>query len=85
MVFIILSKINGDEFSHRVGYKEKENFVAIMNDYIFYIFFILIFAFILIIYFINISENNSFKSIQKKFIDFILFLNLFYPLYTFSL
>ena len=48
MVFIILSKINGDEFSHRVGYKEKENFVAIMNDYIFYIFFILIFAFILV-------------------------------------
>ena len=48
MVFIILSKINGDEFSHRVGYKEKENFVAIMNDYIFYIFFIIIFAFILV-------------------------------------
>ena len=46
MVFIILYKLNGSEFSLNDGYDEKENFVVFMNDYFLYIFFILIFAFI---------------------------------------
>ena len=84
MIFIILNKINGDEFSHRVGYVEKKNFVAIMNDYIFYIFFILIFAFILVNILLIFQKIIVLKAYKKNlsilfyfliyFIHYILFL-----------
>jgi len=76
MVFIIIYNKKG-EFSLKSGYEEKENFVVIMNDYILYIYFIFILAFILVnilLIFRKIIVLKSYKKILSILFYFVIHL-----------
>ena len=73
LVFIILYKKN-DSFSMKTGYAKNINFVVIMNDYIIYIFLILIFLFILVEIFSIIKKTIAIK----RWLKMLLF--IFYSL-----
>ena len=79
MIYIICYIKNG-KFSLDIDYNEKDVFVFIINDYILYIFFLIVFTFILVNILLMFHEAISLKGYHKTC---NLFFNLFHLLYTF--
>ena len=79
MIYIIFYIKNG-KFSLDIDYNEKDVFVFIMNNYILYIFFLIVFTFILVNILLMFHETISLKG-YHKFILLVIYFSIYFIYY----